>query len=128
MSVAVFDASKVPHLIQLINEFHKHWNPTDSADAEKMLDAYNALYDESKTAPALYRSRRSILRMKVVKLPRVKRMLVLAFGDEEGQLTSMAEQEIEPKPNTSIDVVLNFSPGSDCGKKSAPPAARSPRR
>ena len=115
--VSIFDSSKVPGLIQAIREFRFNSSPVDSAGAEKMLDMYNALEQLVKKTPALYRSTKAASGPLIIKVAPAKRYVIFGFGDDESALTSVAEEEFEPKAGQSNNVVLNLSAAEECAKR-----------
>ena len=100
-------------------EFELNSNPVDAAGADKMFGIYNDLYRRVKTTPSLYRSRRPFPggRTNIIKVPIAKRYVIFGLGDDESEVTSIAEQELEPKGAKANDVVLNFSSEAECGKR-----------
>ena len=116
IAVTIFDGTKVSQLLQLRQTFRQYSNPSDPSDANKMLDAHDSLARRVRTTPALYRSSQAFSGEKLVKVRPVKRLVIFAFGDDEGELTSVAEREIDPKPGAPVRVVLNLSPESECPK------------
>lgn len=117
MWITIFDASKVPDLLDLMQDFRANMNPQDAAGGDKMLDIYDTLYKQVKKTPALYRSTLAVSGEKMIKVPPTKRLVIFAFGDDEGNVTSLAEQEIEPSAGSPNKIVLNFASESECPKQ-----------
>jgi hypothetical protein len=112
--VSVFDASRVPELLKLAQEFRDNSNPTNEEGPEKMLSIYSALQKKVEVTPALARVKRMPEAKYVFDIPPVQRVVVFAFGESEDELTSFAEQEGALVPGQMNRLVLNFSTEEEC--------------
>jgi hypothetical protein len=113
-NVSVFDASKVPELLKMAQEFRDNSNPTDEQGPEKMLSIYSALQKKVETTPALARIKRMPGPKYVFTIPPVLQVVVFAFGESEDELTSFAERQASLTSGQNNHVVLSFSTEEEC--------------
>jgi hypothetical protein len=112
--VSVFDASKVPELLKLAQDFRDNSNPTDEQGPERMLSIYVAMQKKVGATPALARAKRIPGSKYVFSIPPVSRVAVFAFGESEDELTTFAEQENSLVSGQVNHLVLSFSTEEEC--------------
>lgn len=113
-NVSVFDVSRVPELLKMVQEFRENSNPTDEEGPEKLLSIYSALQKKVEATPALARVKRMPTPKYAFDIRPVKQVVVFAFGETEDELTSFAEQEGNLISNQTHRLVLNFSTEEEC--------------
>ncbi len=112
--VTIFDVSEVPEIMRLAKQFEDNSSPTDQEGAEKMLSIYDSLQKRIEATPALARLKRLPGSKHTFQFPTVRRVVVFAFGESEGELTSYAKQEVNIVPNRTNEAILNFSTKEEC--------------
>lgn len=113
-NVSVFDASKVPELLKMAQEFRENSNPTDEQGPNKMLSIYSALQRKVETTSTLARIKKMPGSKYVFNIPAVAQVAVFAFGESEDELTSFAEQQSNLIPGRDNHLVLSFSTEEEC--------------
>ncbi len=113
VSVAVFDVTKVPEIIQLEKDYEVSVGRMNEDGPEKAESAYAILEKRVNLTPALARSKRLSKSEIMFDLPTVHRIIIFSFGEREYE-SIYAKQELELIPGKVNSAILNFSTEEEC--------------
>ncbi len=115
LTVAIFDASKVEHLLRSADALRAASNPTDAAGAGRMFGLRESLRAAIRQRSALARVNHSSRPALRVSIPRIQRIAVFGFASGEGEEEGFASAIQDVAAHGPNRVTLFFSTPAECG-------------